>query len=82
MRDVSGDLLHGQRRPPACAWRLDDGAAVEAADQLARGRHFVLRLEHAALALDPAPEALRGLGAQPRRVVLEVMVERRGALTR
>ena len=38
------------------------------------------RLEHAPLAVDPAAEALRGLGAHPRRVVLEVVVERRGAL--
>src|SRR5688572_1874300 len=38
------------------------------------------RLEHAPLALDPAPEPPCGLGAQARCVVLEVMVERRGAL--
>ena len=60
---------------------VDDGPAVEAARRLARGRRQLLpRLEHAPLAVHAPAEALRGLGAQPRRVVLEVVVERRGAL--
>ncbi len=87
MRDVARDLLHrehvGVRGLAAlrAVTAFDDGAAVEAARRLLRRRReLVPRLEHAPLALDPAAEALRGLGAQPRRVVLQVMVERRGAL--
>ena len=43
-------------------------------------RQLVPRLEHAPLAVHAAAEALRRLGPQARRVVLEVVVERRGAL--
>ncbi len=87
MRDVAGDLLHGQhvhvgglaalRAVPAG----DRRAAVQAAAP-ARGRRRQLMpgLEDPPLALHPPAEALRGLGAQPRRAVLEVVVERRDAL--
>src|SRR6185503_21339779 len=59
----------------------DDAAAVETAPRLgSRRRQLVPRLEDAPLALHPRAESLCRLGPKARRVVLEVMVECRGAL--